>query len=259
MPSIDLNRLPEIVADAAKFLEGFDREFYERVWETDLCVFERRLKAIDFHGLGPVLDAGSGNGQWALCLAGFNEHVSAVDISQPRLDATHRILTDLGYDNFDTRCESIDSLSFPDTSFDAIFCYSALYFANHKKTLPEFFRVLRPGGRLYICTNGPGWYINNMIQPHNPSSNHDVRQIAIDAIANTIKYFSEGIYSAEHQLAVPSTVLRDTLHDVGFESIEVTGEGELNPGNIQDVKRFFPSSLFGLEAVYEVLCRKPRV
>ena len=89
------------------------------------------------------------------------------------------------------------------------------------------------------------------------SGNHDVRQIAIDAIANTIKYFSEGTYSAEHQLAVPSTVLRDTMHDVGFESIEVAEEGELNPGNIQDVRRFFPSSLCGLEAIYEVLCRKP--
>lgn len=242
---------------AAKFLHGYDQEFFRRVWSTNLETYRKRLTTIGFESLGHVLDAGSGNGQWTLCLADLNGHVSAVDISGQRLNATRHIMTSLRAANVHLTQQSVETLDFPDESFDAVFCYSVLYFVDHVKAINEFFRVLKPGGSIYVCTNGLGWYVHNAITPHNPSPHFDIRKMAIKAIHNTITYLSTGERDSDAQLIVPSRLLSRTVADAGFEGVTIGAEGTLARRHRDNPKSFFKSSYHGMEGVYELLATKP--
>ncbi|MDF1845435.1 MAG: methyltransferase domain-containing protein, partial [Rubripirellula sp.] len=258
MSKYDEKQLAKAVAEAAEQLEGYDREFFQRVWLTNLEVFRNRLQAIGLTGREHVLDAGCGNGQWTLCLAELNNQVTAVDISQARTAATDHVLDAMAINNVTVQQSSIDATKFTDSTFDAVFCYSTLYFTDHRKTLREFARVMKPGGTLYICTNGPGWYIHNMIEPHNPSRHFDIPEMSIKAIGNTIGYFSEGKYKSGFQLAVPRCVLESECHNAGFEDVQIADEGTLNPLNKKQPTQFFKPEFYGQDGVYELLCRKPR-
>jgi len=251
------DELRKAVREAAQQLRGYEREFFERVWTTDLDVYRTRLKAIGFEGLTDILDAGCGNGQWTLCLAELNDHICAIDLAESRLHASEHILNALGVTNCDFGLQSIESCGYPDCAFDAVFCYSVLYFSDHRRSLREFFRVLRPGGVLYVCTNGPGWYVYNLLTPHNPSASFDIREMAIKAIANTFEFFSEGHRSPDAQLAVSSQTLRREATAAGFRDVRVGGEGTLASRCEFVPKPFFEPHYLGLEGVYEMLATKP--
>ncbi len=247
----------DAVSKALRLLSGYDREFYERVWATDLDVYRERLKALGFEGLDDILDAGSGNGQWTLCLAERNTHVSAIDVSESRLNATKCLLDHLGVRNCDLINGTIESCELPDSAFDAIFSYSVLYFTDHRHSLREFFRVLKPGGVIYVCTNGLGWYIYNLLTPHNPSSDFDIREMAIEAIGNTFEFLAEGHRQPNAQLAISSQMLGSEAAAAGFADITLGGEGTLASRPGFTPQSFFESRYHGLEGVYEMLATKP--
>src|SRR6266487_4666338 len=88
---IKSEKLIHAIHRAAQFLTDFDLDFYRRVWATDLDIYRRRLKMIQFVGLDKVLDAGCGNGQWTLCLCESNKYVFGIDVSDTRVKATEVI------------------------------------------------------------------------------------------------------------------------------------------------------------------------
>ena len=55
------------------------------------------------------------------------------------------------------QAEQLESLK--DNSVDFVYCYGVFMFLNQQKALTEISRVLKPGGRLYICTNSYGWWL----------------------------------------------------------------------------------------------------
>ena len=249
------DKLSEVIELASRLLSGNERAFYQRVWRTDLETYRSRLRAIQFEGLKNVLDAGCGMGQWTLCLSGLNHHVCAIDSLANRVETVRGILQELGVSNVELKVQSIEALEFPDKHFDGIFCYQVLMMADFQKSLREFYRVLKPGGKVYLSTNGLGWYIFNLVTPYQPAEDYDPRQMAIDALENTLAFWEEGVRRPGKQLVIQSNHLKKEMEAIGFENLLVGGEGtlRLDPNPNLSVERFFASQQYGLENVYEVL------
>jgi SAM-dependent methyltransferase len=256
--SLDESRLPAALESVAHLFRGLDSEFFQRVWQTDLDVYRARLAAIGMRGLGRVLDAGSGMGQWTVCLAEANQEVHGVDVDADRVHATAMIAEALGLRNVRMNRQALERLDYPDESFDGIFSYGVLMLTDYRKVIPEFFRVLRPGGRLYIMSNGVGWYMYNLLHPHNRSPNYNPRRLALETLGNTLAFAATGRRRGE-ELIVPSWRLARELKTTGFEQVVVGGEGTLRVSSEHVPRSFFQSRYYGLEGVYELLAQRPRV
>jgi SAM-dependent methyltransferase len=253
---LDESRLPAAVESAAHLFQGSDSEFFRRVWRTGLGVYRARLAALGMRGHDQVLDAGSGMGQWTVCLAEANEKVHGVDLNLDRVRATAMVTGALGLRNVRMSCQVLERLGYPNESFDAIFSYSVLHLTDYRKVITEFFRVLKPGGRLYICSNGVGWYVYNVLRPHNRSSNFDPRRMALETMGNTLMFAATGQRREGKQLIVPSQRLARELKAAGFGQVAVGGEGTLRVSSDYVPRSFYRSRYYGLEGVYELLARR---
>lgn len=241
---------------AAESLTGNDRAFFQRVWSTALDDYRRRLAAIGFTGLARVLDAGSGMGQWTYCLSERNDQVSAIDYSPTRVAVTQALFRQWGLTQVDVRQGTIEALPYADGWFDAVFCYGVIMATDYRKTVRELARVLKSGGRLYLSNNGLGWYLFNLIEPYQAASDYDPRQVAINALADSLTFFSEGRHVPGSTLVLPSALLRRALETVGFADIRVGADGTLQVADGDAMRSFFPAERYGVECYYEILARK---
>ncbi len=239
-------------------LEGSDLDFYRRVWSTPLDDYRARLRALHFTGMESVLDAGAGFGQWTMCLSELNRQVYAVDSSPTRVKAVQAIVQELDIANVAVSHQSIEALSFPDGVFDGIFCYSVLYMTDHRKTLHQFARVLKPGGLLYICSNGLGWYVYNLVRGPNSSPHFKPRRLAASTMAHSLAFAVSGNKNPAKHLILSGMQLRNYLELNGFEVNALGGEGTVNVSRERDIRRFYVSRYYGLEGIYEVLARRKR-
>jgi len=150
--------LPEPPLDAIASLghSEYERDFLRREFEPGLQYYADRLRRLMFAG-GRLLDAGCGAGQWSLAASPVFERVDAFDINLPRLDVTRRLARQLGIRNVAIAAGSIESLPYAPESFDAILCYGVIVFTDIAATLEQFNRVLKPGGRVYVCLSADGW------------------------------------------------------------------------------------------------------
>ena len=92
---------------------------------------------------GRLLDLGTGSGLVPRCATGLYDRRVGVDIS-PRILALNRSVFDAA------AAADVDSLPFPDRSFDVITCFAALHHLpafEHLAT--EVARILAPGGVFY--------------------------------------------------------------------------------------------------------------
>jgi ubiquinone/menaquinone biosynthesis C-methylase UbiE len=103
-----------------------------------------------------VLDIATGTGraaEAALAAVGSTGHVTAADISDSMVEqAKKRIGT--SSENLLFAVEDGQALSFADASFDAVLCSLGLmFFPAPDIGLREFYRVLRPGGRVALSVS----------------------------------------------------------------------------------------------------------
>ncbi len=238
------------------FKRDRDRDFFYRIWNTDLEIYKTRLKAIGLSGLENVLDAGSGYGQWAITLAEMNKQVTGVENDKERITLAGIIVKHFGYKNVDFINGGLENLNLPDNSFDGAFSYNVISLTDYRKSLKELHRVLKKDALLYFNSSGLGWYIHNIIDQHNPSSDFSPRQWAIEALENTLNYYTEGIHEEGKSLLMPKKIILKELEDMDFEIISEGDDGTINTEGIQDIMPFFPGKKYNMEAVYEILCRK---
>jgi ubiquinone/menaquinone biosynthesis C-methylase UbiE len=130
--------------------------------------FDQRF---EINGLDPAsifadkkcLDAGCGNGRGALfMLANGASSVDCVDISQTNIDSTSRNIDQFGFGNYSCHLNSLESLPFPDNTFDFVWCNGVIMHThNPDKCISELSRVLKNGGKAWIYVYGSGglyWY-----------------------------------------------------------------------------------------------------
>jgi len=231
-------------------------EFFQRVWSTPQETYRRRLEAIGFTGCARVLDAGCGFGQWLPSLAALNGSVTGIEYDGVRVASARRALTLTGCDGVEVQQGVVEEMPYEDESFDAVFSYSVVLCTNYPRTLREFHRVLKPGGRLYFNTNGLGWYLHNLVDGHNSTPGFSSFQMAVEAMQNTIKFLSTGRNIPGQCLIMPRELTERAVAEAGLKILNVAAEGCINLTGVPDVKPFFAAEYYGLESIYEMLCEK---
>ncbi len=98
-----------------------------------------------------VLDAGAGAGvPGALFLANHGIRVTGIDLSETMISLAQQNVPQGRFIKMDMR-----SLLFPDHIFEGIICLFAIFHVpgrDHKQIFKEFYRVLKPNGKLMVNT-----------------------------------------------------------------------------------------------------------
>jgi SAM-dependent methyltransferase len=136
-----------------------DADYANFVTKWPLSYYLSRLKKINFVGMDSVLDVGCGYGQWTLALSILNGRATGVDQHKNRIAVANKVIKSLWINNAIAIEADAVNLPFEDASFDGLFCYGVFMFLDREAALKEFNRVLKPGGKLYICTNSRGWWL----------------------------------------------------------------------------------------------------
>jgi ubiquinone/menaquinone biosynthesis C-methylase UbiE len=99
-----------------------------------------------------VLDTGCGFGPAARRLTDkFGLRVTGIDLLGPRLDAAQRLNQQPGTEGIGLARADYHSLPFPEKIFDGLFTLEAAVHADPlEDALAEFYRVLKPNGRLAL-------------------------------------------------------------------------------------------------------------
>jgi SAM-dependent methyltransferase len=128
------------------------KEWFE---EIDIYLFDQILKN-RFTPSMAILDAGCGNGRNLRYFMRSGYPVFGVDLSAAAVsyvrEQAAQIAPHLPSDNF--RIEPIERMSFAEASFDVVISSAVLHFAKDEdhflKMVSEMWRVLRPGGMLFV-------------------------------------------------------------------------------------------------------------
>ena len=225
-----------------------DESYGEFVAGWPLGYYRDRLKQLDFVGFEHVLDVGCGHGHWLSALATLNRRVTGIDIHQKRVETTQALIKDLWLDNATARVGSALEIPFEDESFDALFCYGVFMFLDRDKALAEFRRVLKPGGRLYVCTNGRGWWLKLGLERF--FSNRTLSNLSLRAF-----FFgrSRGLPTAIDTGDVNALLTRN-----GFVEARSAAEGQLTAsGEPSVLKPHYDATFLGYDYVIEFTAHKP--
>jgi ubiquinone/menaquinone biosynthesis C-methylase UbiE len=102
-----------------------------------------------------VLDLGSGSGMDVFIAAlkvGNSGKVAGVDMTDEQLEKAERLRTEFQFDNVSFHKSYIETLPFPDASFDIVISNGVINLSSGKeKVFEEVSRVLKPGGRMVIA------------------------------------------------------------------------------------------------------------
>ena len=136
---------------------GYDKKFYDDVPENNIASFAGTGNPFN---LGPinsgdmVIDVGSGSGFDSLIasrMVGPKGRVIGIDMTPAMLEKARKGASEMGADNVEFREGQAEDLPLPDNFADVIISNGVLNLTlDKKKTLSEWNRVLKPGGRLYI-------------------------------------------------------------------------------------------------------------
>jgi arsenite methyltransferase len=134
-----------------------DATFRQQI-QKQLDQFAQRV--LDGAQLGPgetLVDVGCGEGLiafGAIDRIGETLNVILTDVSAPMIAHAQGVAKERGVVNqcWFIQCPADDLAAIPDASVDVVATRAVLaYVADRSKAIQEFFRILRPGGRISIC------------------------------------------------------------------------------------------------------------
>jgi SAM-dependent methyltransferase len=103
-----------------------------------------RLPSADMH----ILEVGCGTGRTACYLAKQGYRVTALDQHPRMLEKARKRAAEEGLDGIEWVEGSVTALPFRSDTFDAVIAESVTLFAGLAPSIREYYRVLKPGGRL---------------------------------------------------------------------------------------------------------------
>src|SRR5271170_8417607 len=99
----------------------------QKFGQIDIYLFDQLLRGNITPGIR-ILDAGCGSGRNLTYLLGEGYEVFACDQSPAAIEQTRAIASNLPAGNL--RLEPIESISYPDATFDVVICSAVLHFAR---------------------------------------------------------------------------------------------------------------------------------
>jgi len=147
------------------------REYFNRMaanWdevaaERDMTKLERLAQSLDIKSGSTVLDVGTGTGifvPFLLAKIGRTGQLVALDFAEEMLKKAQAkgFSGNIEYLNAD-----ITSVPLPDGVFDTVVCYSSFpHFRDKPRALREISRLLKKGGKLFICHTSSRASINEI-------------------------------------------------------------------------------------------------
>lgn len=242
--------LIEEEANPAFFQGDNARAFARRMFGTRLTIYESTLRRVGFRGLGIVLDAGCGYGQWSLALAESNSQVLSIDVSRARINFICEVLSRSESNNVVASCGDLGNTLLDAETVDGVFSYGVVFCTPWRQTLAEFSRVLNPGGYLYFNATSFDWFTYLWRTRHNECSDYNLRSVVADALANSLLY-ERGERDWVGQVVMDPDDTVQELSSLGFVDIEWGWEGSLGAEELSE--SFNRSSARGL---FEVRCQK---
>ncbi len=132
-------------------------KYFHSMQSIEFDYFYNKIAKLQVDGRR-ALDAGCGVGTYGFILSQFFDSVDGCDITPGRIAIGQAKARDLGVSNLNLVEGNILNLPYEDASFDFVFCYGVLISqVPIEIALKEMFRVLKPGGKIYVCLNGKGW------------------------------------------------------------------------------------------------------
>ncbi|MGN0579362.1 MAG: class I SAM-dependent methyltransferase [Ruminococcus sp.] len=133
--SFDFGRTSD---DYAKYRDIYPPEFYERILERGLCKNNQK-----------ILDIGTGTGVLPRNMYKYGGKWVATDISENQIKQAKR-LADEAHMDIEFYVCSAEDIIYPANSFDVITACQCIWYPNHKKTAPNFAKILKSGGKFLI-------------------------------------------------------------------------------------------------------------
>jgi ubiquinone/menaquinone biosynthesis C-methylase UbiE len=158
-----------------------------------------------------ILDIACGPGTVSLLAAPLVKRVTALDFSTEMIARLRERIAASGIENIETGQCDCQSLPIGDNQFDAVFSqFGLMFFPDRNRGFREAFRVLKPGGRISVCS----WA---------PVAQSEAMTLMIDALRTG---FSAHMPPTSDNRDIvrgldDRTTFMNELHDAGFEAIEI--------------------------------------
>jgi demethylmenaquinone methyltransferase / 2-methoxy-6-polyprenyl-1,4-benzoquinol methylase len=183
-----------------------------------------RKKAIDM--LKPIkndhiLDVATGTGDMVLELAKRNLSIQifGIDFSQRMLDLGRVKIAQKGYNkSVSFQIGSGEFLPFANESFDGVICaFGVRNFANIKLGLSEFYRVLKPGGRIVILefSHPQNKFLNSIYECYFNLILPKIGNL-ISGHSNAYSYLPESVANFPHQKKFTKWIEKTGFINVSF-------------------------------------------
>lgn len=232
----------KIKVEKAKLVDGAASNHIAAVLSLGPSYYIKRLEKLGFEGKNTkLLDAGCGAGHWAIAASYLNRQVEGIDSTPKYLDYAFRINKKFKRSNLKFSLGKIEKLPFKNNSFDYIVCFNSWMYTKKELSLKEFYRILKPGGKLYLGEiAGLGWYLNLIFQGFRENKKYLVWE--------SLKAIKRGVHTFPDKA-------QSMLKKTGFKIKESGSEGSVGIKNIK-VKSLAPYKKYGFVNVYEILAEK---